>query len=188
MKFATLKELINYIPNCIICGKDMEIYFGGYNNNLSFLTKLTIDGDLIRPADNLIPLDRPRYRAPKYVFAININNNEIVDGEDLLNKASTYNGRIDKKCKTCIMAIHTSFTGPGIKRMKIIPEISGSLEIEYTMSNTKKIRIRDHWNIPGCIDITIGYKDLITKLPIDFSKIKTLKQLNKKISTIITFQ
>jgi len=166
--------------------KDRENY--NYQKSSAISIKLSINDKFIEPENNLISIENSHYKKPKYNFTIDIVNNQIINGEDFLNKITINGGRINKKCKTCKMSVNTYFSSIGVKKMKIIPPINGYVEMEYMMPKFNKVLILGNSNASPLIDIYSNNKVLITNFPLDFSKFNNLKQLNNRIKTIITFQ
>lgn len=188
MKTFTLKELINYIPTCIICGKQLMLSINGNiktskqkwtGKNISIKTKIK-DSVLESTSKN-------------YTLSVNLDNNEIVEGGELINNLMTSWMYVNKQCKTCCLTVNTTYNDGNTKNTTAFPTVKLTSEsLGYTMPGGKEVKIFKHYYDDQTMlgertQITISGK-LLPAIPFYFDKIDNLKHLNKRILTIRTFQ
>jgi hypothetical protein len=191
--FDTLQQLIDYIPNCLICKKPLYITLNGrwslseeekwndsfHTNEISVFVK---EGFLY-----------PKNK--KLNFKIDISNNMIIDNLSFFKKIHTLSFSAHKKCRTCAFCI--SFTTRNenhIAKVTRFPRLLLQYEnIKYYTKNSKYVHIFKEYDTFG------KYADnaiiLINKkkqyFPADYlklDKIKDFSSLKNKLSTILTFQ
>lgn len=189
--FSNLQELIDYVPNCIVCGKVMDIYLKGSIkvppilpfilwtlNNITFQLKMK---------DNLLV-----GRNKKTSIAINPVNNNIIEGEEFINHLASNWITVYKKCRTCRCEVVAKFTGSIIKNLKNFPPLTlAGEEICFTRKNEKPVRIlQNYYEDPSKMGVQtyvmINNKP-VNSFYVDFNKFKNLKHLNERLSTILTF-
>lgn len=184
MKFETLQELIDYVPRCLICNKEMQLditgtipFVTGYDFH-SFKMILNSDGRLSSKNKSL---------------DINPKTNEVFSGLDTLSKMVynlTNHINIYKKCYTCSFLIKCKYDNIKYIKLEKFPTISLiQEELSYTMSKNKAVRYVKYFppNFLGSSYMTINNK-YINNFYIDLSKINNLKHLTRKIKTFLTFQ
>lgn len=209
MNFNCIRELIDYIPQCIVCGKQIPIVIttnSFYNKDFKslsgylYLKTKILDNKLISMNKN-------------YPFIIDIDNNFIIEGAGLVNKIllSSSGTGINKSCKTCNVAIYTMyhpFHFTNEYKYGFFP--SSELKTEffsYTIRKNKKISIEreyyyfktvnrvDSYKIFSSLQINNKYIDspvpgLLSKIisDLDITKVNNFNSLNKKINMFLTFQ
>lgn len=189
-EFNTLQELIDYLPHCIICGKNMilycsgimktgykDIYKGGYNLCLELFKK-----DDFFVAKN-----------SKVNFVINSKDNKIIEGTDIVNQFMTSRMYVTTKCKTCRCYTRSLYNKGCLKYPEFFPKIPlVEEELGFTLSKGKNISIvNSSWG-PKLESVNrhiimINASMLDLNLDLEFSKIKNLSHLIKKINMILTF-
>lgn len=180
--FSNFKELIDYVPNCLICGKQLGVHlFGCYAfHNLRFSLKVK-DGALV---------GKYKDRA----IAINITDNSIILGQDTINQLMTNWVTVYKKCSTCRCTITTQYAvgygGTGIiKKHKNFPSLTlKSEEIHFTRKRNKLVSIaQTYYDAPAISTFILINNKTVNPLYMDFNKFKNLNHLNERLSTILTF-
>lgn len=189
--FKSLQELIDYVPNCIICGKEMEIH---------------VDGQLVpslpakqwygrEPVHLSLQLKEGKLRSKKhkkYTLIIDPTDNHIVDGQDFVNRLMVNWITVYKKCWTCRFRINTGYNKGHIKKQEKFPYLTlSSEEISYFRRHGKSVGIHQTYYDDSALlgirsYITVGGKP-VKSLYVDFNKFKDLDQLNKRLATILTF-
>lgn len=191
--FSNFKELIDYIPNCIICGKQLDLHLNGrieqkslitnkWNtiNHIHFRLKLK-DGYLVG-------------KHKEHSFTINTLDNHIISGKDTVSALLRAHPTVNKKCYTCHFVITTespSITVANymISNYKNFPPLTlKSEEIYFTRKREKPVSINQIYFEDAITQtrIIVGHKP-VRSVYIDFNKIKDLNHLNSKLSTILTF-
>lgn len=192
--FKTLQDLIDYVPNCLICGKHLALLIEGrWGNKFSKTDFRSIKTSLIE--------DRLYSKHKVYNFCIEPKTNEIISGKEYFKVMSDGHVTIYKKCDTCYCVLRFSLADKKNRNWSIFPDLLlDSEEVKYTMRGEKDISIfKNHdsiyWKplnpliIEKRMSISINRKkEYYPNDYIDLSKIKDLSSLNKKISTIIVFQ
>ena len=194
----TIKSLHEYIPQCILCKKEMQIIIDGHfvqsaTSSIEFIHPIISPGNRIH---NIFYLNIKNnlfvFKSKHYQFSID-NDNKIIEGLDIVNNLTINPFYIIKKCKTCNFMSKFKWNGVNMKTIYFFPPLVQDYEcIKYTKNKGKSINIfnyNDKWNAKNRLSnlyIDGKYID-IQDLCIDFSKIKNLKHLNNKISTILTF-
>lgn len=193
--FPTFQEFINYIPNCVICQKQMSISLTGYLQNLSSIKKkwgrnssrvhlkLEIDNGVLKSKDN-----------DNLKLAINLSDYQIIEGKDLINGFVRSTTDIKKCCNTCVFKIlcSDSRTYTPQKDSSFSPLKLQSEELSYTLVGGKRVQLHKRYAYPVddkpiVCDIVYNGKRLSPVL-LDFDKLTDLEQISRKIKTIITFQ
>lgn len=188
MKTFTLKELINYIPTCIICSKQLVLAINGNiksskqrytGKNISVKTK--VKDSILESANK------------NYNLSISLDDGEIIEGVELVNNLMTGWMYVKKQCKTCCLTINTTYNDGNLKNVKIFPPLKlTSEDLSYTMPGGKEVKIYkqyydDQTMLGERTQITINGK-LLPPFPFYFDKIDDLKHLNKRLLTVRTFQ
>lgn len=177
MKFNCIKDYIDRIPNCLICGKPLCFIISGY----SFKTKKIFKTKLIVENDKLI--NNSLYDKK---VTIDIVNNKIIDGKDLIYKLH-YNNFI-KYCKTCSFKINSNFEiDQNIRDIKNV-----FLNYERLIFYDKKMIPVTVYNSYGAYNAAnkiyyIKYNNTKYYLDIDLAKFKDIKKLIKYIKFFIIF-
>lgn len=194
--FETFRETINYIPNCVMCGKDMQITIRGIkragdkpwrSQNLSLLMEIK---------NNLLAI-KVHGRAPAHThvisaLAIDIDSNKILEGEEMINDMTGWI-HVNKTCRTCHFKISFMFNSVETRVKGYFPPVFLHNEIiQYTMSAKRDVKIHKTYGSDMTLSgektfISVNGK-LIKEVPFDFSKFQNLKQITRRIETIATFQ
>lgn len=185
--FNTLQELTDYVPNCIICGKQLELHLNGnvtvINAPRKYLHfRLKIKEELFLGKNK------------NYSFTINPIDNTIINGQATINDIIRNWFYVFKKCYTCQFEIIAKYIGPTpenymVGNFKNLPPLTLDTEsLFYTRKREKSVSIRqvhlDNETIQTSIIIN---NKRINPLYIDFNKFKNLNHLNERLSTILTF-
>jgi len=194
--FKTLQDLLDYVPNCLICGKILQLSIEGHWGNSSIFDKTEFRAIQTSYKENLL------YSKHKiYSFCLDPKNNEIISGKTFFKILSDRYISVYKKCHTCYCILKCSLADKQYKIHNFFSDlILDNEEIRYTMRNKKEISIyKNHGamyyysnpSVAGNNKMSITLNGKRMHYPneyIDFSKIKNLSDLNKKISTIMVFQ
>jgi hypothetical protein len=168
-EFSNLKEFIDYIPNCLICGKQLILSccgtyaeWAGKNNptRIKFLIK----------EDRIISLHK------NIQLEIDIHTNKVLSG-DSSNQIIDNSRWVLKTCKTC----HCQITGRVTSFQKpIFSKIRRNTEaVVFYLCKNKKITVFEN-------DLLIN-TELVQTAPIELSSFKDFKHLKRRIQTILTF-
>lgn len=194
--FPTLNDLHNYVPTCVICSKPMRFALDGIASTAlpakrwggsteSIRLKLDVkDGKLRTIAHE---------KAKKtYSLIIDITTNQIVDGQDIIDRLKPGNVHLRKLCPTCHFKINTSWSNNSSKKKDCFPALTlQSEELHYTLKGGKDVTISKYYR-EGDADkgksahIRLSGKSL-PPIPFDFNKFSDLEHLNKRLDTIILF-
>ena len=184
----SLKEISEYIPNCLICGKQIPIIIDGLLKNkkgLHSFDRVNIRTEI----KNNIVISMNK----NYPLSINLDTAEILEGKELVNILMSRWLYIKKHCKTCHFIITMMYNSGNLKNVNNFPKYElYSEELAYTMPGGKRAYIHKRYFEKDSLLAT--YTQLyIDNKPIlscqfDFSKFENLKQINKRVLTIRTFQ
>lgn len=189
--FSSIKEFIDYIPNCILCKKEMQIAIHAIRKSEK---NWNYDNIHIKTSviDNMIISKNKDYK-----LEINMYDNTIVSGSEFISSIENNTIDVNKSCKTCnfkIKAIHNSKYTSRTKTNKIenFPSlVLAKEELYYTRNGGKNVVIVKYhppsYDASANMWITINNKK-IQSFNLDLSKLKDLDHLNSKLSTLITFQ
>lgn len=172
--FNSLKEFLNFMPSCIICGKVPEIFMTGH----TYVPKYKRWGFWFTQEDDALVS-----KNKNYPVSIDIETNKVLGEKKILDQLT--NNEITKSCKTCHFKIKTMNSSN--LTLSNIP--LDSVEIKYTLPGGKSANIRiTNWTsgAPSTV-IKISGKSLPHNLLLDVHKISNLEQLNRRIQTLITF-
>lgn len=207
--FNTLSEYMDYVPNCVICGKSMELYIDG---RLTSLTKKKPRYNHGR--DHLyvrMQLEHTHLRSKhkQHEIVIDPTTNEVSIGADLINRLKDDRVCAFKRCATCHFKIDAAFQkshGPIVHSSSFysysdkiglswkdnhFPPLSlKEEELHYTLKGGVDIRISKIYNWPttenASAQISLNHRNL-PLMPLDFDKFEGLEHLNKRIATIKLF-
>lgn len=208
--FTTLEMLDNYIPNCFICHKKMQMILEGRLASIS-KDKPRWDSGRETAKLKLTLKDGLYYSSYKShnVICINPVDNKVVEGMDLISRMIVGSIYANKLCHTCHLKIKTEHRNTAtpstlqntanfiknefelINKEKRIPALALSQEeLHYTLRGGVDVKISkyyDHTNLDNCTAlITLNHKHL-PPMPLDFDKFKDLEHLNKRLATIKLF-
>lgn len=204
--FNSLSEYMDYVPNCVICGKYMELYIDGRLSSLSKKKPRYNHGRDHLYVKMQLEYTHLRSKHKQHEIVIDPKTNEVTIGVELINRLKDDRIYAHKRCSTCHFKIEAAFQKPGehqsswlITSDKVglswkdnhFPPLSlKEEELHYTLKGGVDIRISKIYNWPtnenvGAI-ITLNHKNL-PLMPLDFDKFEGLEHLNKRISTIKLF-
>lgn len=170
-KKYSLQEIYEFIPNCIICGKNLNFlltYFDKSNSLNRFHLKIE-DGNLVSIKS-------------KTDLKINIASSSILSDNSLMN--ISHNLHFLKSCSTCNFKI--DFYENSYVTSKMSNFILNQIKFDCFLKGNRTLLFID--NLIGNPFIWLNNKTLSTEnIEINIDKIKNLKQLNKLINMIATF-
>jgi hypothetical protein len=188
--FQTLKQLIDYIPNCILCGKEMPIVIEGYVNGWA-KSGASWQRQFVRAKTEL--RDDILFSKNRNVdLSIDVNNNHILKGQELIDSLIGNKINVNKGCTTCHFKILCASTSTLVKTKGVFPYIDLlSEEIHYTLKGGKDIAITKYYNSQTTLrgehaNIRLNGKFLPPMLW-DFSKFDSIEHMNKRVATIVMF-
>ena len=174
--FQTLNELINYIPNCLLCNKPMNITISGVlapvlslkprwgSGRENITLKMTLKEGVLRS------------KHKNHSVAINPEINFIIDGQDLINRFYQEYMYVIKNCTTCHFKITTQHHKDHAKKENVLSPLTlYTEEIRYTLKGGKNVEIYKYY-FTGIEDrdkianISLDGKYLSQSVPWDFSK------------------
>lgn len=180
--FKSFQELIDYVPNCLICGKQLELHLNGRvtTSKLHFRLKIK-DNQIIGKNKN-------------YLININPADNQIILGQEIVNELLHSYVTVIKKCYTCRCIITTTYNGAALetyaKSYKTFPHLTlYREEMYFTRANNKRVNISQIYYNSGLSNInqiTVDNKP-IKPIYINFNQFKNLDHLNQRLSTMLTF-
>lgn len=188
IEFETIDKFINYIPNCIICGKKLTLYLNLFNE--SFFTRRQGYFHFIEMKhDDEFLISKNKL----FNFSFDSKSNLIIDGINLFNESMKRNNQFLMKCKTCAFYTKAMCRAGAIKKYLYIPKIElYQVNIQYMLPKHKSFLIKNYLSLDSndfnSSYITINEKSIGALPYIDLAKFSNIKQLNKRIKTLITFQ
>jgi|SRR6185436_4365103 len=197
--FTCIKKYINYIPRCLICNKEMQLYIQGTERKTFWRFDCVYIKTCI--SDNLLIS-----KSKKYPLIIDINDNRILTGNEIISAIDIKEYSVvylNKTCSTCKFIIEASYVHPPLNITNSINESSPPLcredgyfptvfldqeELCYTRNRGKNISIkRQHYSQLARTSLTVDGKS-VKCFDLDLSKFNNLNHLNSRISTLLTFQ
>jgi hypothetical protein len=188
--FKTLEELENYIPNCIICGKHLQLFISGRLNAVSPAKPRWGSGQEQIRLPMVLKEGVFRSKHKNHSVSVEYSSNHIIDGQDIVNRLRFVEA--EKNCPTCHFKILAKAKdGQGHKENCLPPLTISHEELHYTMKGGKPIRITKYYGTGDTLrgesaTIRIDNK-FLPPVPWDFDKFKDLAHLNKRIATIKMF-
>ena len=171
-KFNTVKDFLNHIPNCLICGKELTFHISGRSFNDTFRLKFS-------KLKNKLNSSGKKYTP----VSIDLDKNEFISGKELIAKSNSI--LFHKECRTCACYI-SSNSNCNVNSIQL--EYCG---LSWFEKNKKKIELSIDYATSTWCGLKINHKHIFVPLEIfsnfDFSKFKNKKELYKRIKTIITF-
>lgn len=200
IEFRNLQRLMDYIPNCVVCKKEMVLSIEGrlervknnkkpkrWNSGGTWVILRT------RTKNELIHDDLLHFRSTKHLISVEPTRNKIINGLDVAQRLTFFN--VSKMCRTCDFKIHAKAESCG--NSTHLPTLRLETEsLNFTMKGGKKVRmyrayrrIDPYPHEPAEITTQIYVENhLLPPLPLEFSKIKDINHLTRKIKTAIVFQ
>lgn len=203
--FNSLQEFINYIPQCVICGKSMDLFIEGQLSSVSKKKPRYNHG-----RDHLYVKMRSEYTHLRslhksYEISINPVTNEVTQGIDLINRLQDSMIYAHKSCTTCHFKIQAAFwqklpnrsyqtgsdkIGQEWKENFFPPFSLKEEDLHYTLKGGVDIRIQKHYAWPTLENTTASIilnRKSLPPMPLDFNKFEGIEHLNKRIATIKLF-
>jgi hypothetical protein len=184
--FKTPQELLNYIPNCILCGKEMSLLIEGTMSNALAATSQHYMRDerlrvLLERKDNILYSKRN-----KHSITLEIDSGKIIDGKEIFSRMRMDYTNFTKFCNTCDFKILSQITQ--LSKGDYFPILRWRNErLHYTLRGGREVEItRGHYD-PQKSSVRINKKFLPPMPGLEFSKFTNLDQLNQRLSTIIVF-
>lgn len=190
--FKVLQEFIDYIPKCIICGKERKLSIEGYVKPVSPSKPRWSSGSqrvylTLELKDGLL-----RSNHKSHSIAIDPSNNKLVDGEDLINRMMLQTINVKKCCPTCVFKSFGVYQAGHTKKTNCFPPLTlRSEELNYTMPGGKHCMITKYYQFnekpeEAKCNIAIDRVSL-PPIPLDFKHLTELDQINRKIKTVMVF-
>jgi len=182
--FQTLQELLDHVPQCIICGKDMNVHLDGhlrqwYQDGVHFKFEMK---------DGLLCSKKHK----KYSVIIEPKSNLILEGQEVVNNLMVNWITVYKTCWTCKCTVSTRYNSGHRKKTDVFPPLSlTGEELSYTLRRGKSVDISQTYYDDSSLlgvrtNIVVNHR-MVTPRYFDFSKYKNLEQVNNRIATILTF-
>lgn len=185
--FLTLQALLEYIPNCIVCTKPMNLqmsgtlaYQSGSHNRERYSMTLALK-------DNLLV---SKHKSHKLI--INPIDNTVIESVDLAGRIISEYTSVKKMCPTCHFKIETFYSGNKAKKEKTFPALMlQNEELHFIMKGGKDVRVTKYYSgnnndREATARIQLNGKYL-PPMPFDFDKFNSFQALNKRINTIVVF-
>lgn len=184
--FQNLQQLVDYVPNCFICNKQLGV---------SITTNLATTKKKDWPAKHLnIRLEsndgllQSMHKTAK--LTINPVDNTVTEGVDLVKEMIYPSSYVNKNCPTCHLKVQTNMVDPGKGKRDGFPRlILAREELHFTMKGGKGVFVSKYYSTnqeEEVAYIRVNGKHL-PPLPFDFNKFSSLENLVKRINTLIVF-
>lgn len=161
-----IKEALEYIPNCVLCNKEMRLCFSSFYSPVVYLNK----------TDDIV-------QNIKIDLKINVNTNEIISGQKFLN--ANFNSHFLKKnCATCRFTV-TFLATSNIK--STFPEVTKNKEELYFFDNNKQVRIINK-SLHDSSQLYYNKKWLNLPFSFNFETTNNLPAIKKRIKMVKLFQ
>ncbi len=189
--FQTIQELVNYVPNCLICKKEMQVSLSTYlsSNDPKRRVNSRESVSLRFELENCILHSKHK----SYQLKIDTITNVILEGQDLADRFTTESTYIKKKCPTCHLKIETICSNGTIKKEKRFPDLTlRHEELHFTMRGGKDLSVSKYYSTntspegDSQAQIMLNHKYL-PPVPFDFNKFNSFEQLVNRINTIVLF-
>jgi len=191
ISFQTLKEFSEYVPNCIICRKTMDISIDSILGPVPGLHKRWASARESVHLKMSINEGILQSKHKSYKLHINPEDNIIVEGIEFATRFNSESTYVKKTCPTCHFKIHSVCPSRTIKKEKRFPALSLLREeLHFTMRGGKDLHINKGYSINSNNDdlanIQLNRKYL-PPVPLNFNKFTSFEQLINRINTIILF-
>jgi hypothetical protein len=184
--FKTPQEMAEYIPHCLICGKEMNFSMDGTISPLGKAqSRYSHGNEHIRLRMNL--RDGILYaKHKKHDVNIELATGKVIAGQDLFNRFYMPSVKIMKTCGTCDFKLEAL----------VVEQLDGqfpvcslrSERLHYTLKGGKEVVIVKYHNSKS-VSIQVSGKSLPEiQFEFDFAKFKNLAHLNQRLGTILLFQ
>lgn len=190
--FKTLNEVIDYIPNCLICQKGMTLSIDGVlSSQAGHHPRWSRGLESVKLKMGLVDgFLRSNHKNDN--ISICVSDNKIIDGWEIVNRLMPGTTYVRKMCLTCHFKIHTYHIGGAVKKENCFPPLTmHSEELHYTMKGGKDVRVTKYYHADGSLTGEYATIKLDNKflppVPLDFDKFKDLVHLNKRLATIKLF-
>lgn len=189
--FLNLQEAVDYVPTCLICGKNMRMTI-----DTSIVTEIkgktrSVSSQRTYPRIEMQMVDgKLQSKHKQFDICINPITNEITVGAKDTQNFIWESTFFRKTCPTCHCKI--SMNCPRGAKSKEIPFPTltlGREELHFTMKGGKSIRIdKYHRNDDDNKNASIRFDEkYLPPLPFDFGKFNNFEQLINRIQTLILF-
>lgn len=190
--FKVLQEFLDYIPKCIICGKERKLSMEGYVKPISSSKPRWSSGSQ-RVYLTLDLKDGYLHSTHKsHSVQIDPSTNKLLDGEDLINRMMLQTINVKKCCPTCVFKSFGVYQAGHTKKTHHFPPLAlRSDDLNYTMPGGKHVTVAKFYSFNETIEdakchITID-KVALQPIPLDFARLTDLETINRKIKTITVF-
>jgi hypothetical protein len=189
--FQTLNEFRNYIPNCLICEKEMPLVIEGHyvdkikssrsRNYTKF--KFIVKSGILQS------------KHKEHSIKINPESNEMIEGVEIIEQITAHSMYVKRGCPTCDFKIiawnyfGTFFNGIVEKKKGYFPKILLQSEsLNFTIKGGKSISIKREYGVGNSsTSILLDNKYLPNGVPFEFDKIRDFAHLSTRLATIKTF-
>jgi hypothetical protein len=182
--FTDFKSFYDYIPDCLLCHHPLLFYISGWDHNLrSYATyNFKLENNQLRARLNNTNDDS---------IIIDCSSNQIIENEvKIINMSGSPAISVYKKCKKCKFHIYARLINNEI--ILLFEEIEyysnkdpGKLSYFLYLKNVYFKTSTS--NDMDCSYITLKPgKRMKIRMPIDLSEVQSLRQLKKKIDTVLT--
>jgi hypothetical protein len=191
-RFDTIQQFREYVPSCIICGKDMQVSFDCTLENVPQRQQRYSSGKENIHIQFKIREDKLFSDHKSYKMCIDPASNLILDGDDIANRIFSERTFVKKSCTTCHFKIQTECESKIIRKEKRVPHLTLiSEELHFTLRGARDLRIIKDYRYPPNQDEGLAHISLNKRplpfIPVDFNKFTGFEQLLKRIDTIILF-
>lgn len=183
--FETPQDLLNYIPTCVLCGKDMPLLIEG---GISIVSGQRFSSSDERMRITMQSKDGILYsKNKKYPINVDIVSGKLINGADIFSRLRIDYAKYLKSCTTCDFKIEC--VSPKKPEKDLFPVLHLKSErIHYTLRGGKEVEInKSYYNDAGTASIRINKKYLPPMPGLDFHKFKDLDHLNQRLGTLIVF-
>jgi len=194
--FKTPQEFAEYLPNCLICGKELNFSINGTITPLNVVQSRYAHGNehiklRMNLKDGLLQATHKRHNV-----YVELATGKVVEGQDLFDRFYMDSVIVMKTCGTCDFKLET-WTAQNLGKGQF-PIVSLRNErLHYTLKGGKDVEIvkRYHPNVRPEIqkNTSVSIKIANKYIPeilfdFEFSKFKNLAHLNQRLGTILLFQ
>lgn len=208
-QFKTLEDFLNYIPNCVICKKSMQLYLDGRLSSISGKKPRWNSGRSRLRVKLQLEYSNLHSKHKQHKIIINPTNNQVIEGVDLIDRMNDDIIFANKGCPTCDFKIVAAYMrnpdpkatanqwqkfnsdfGQTHEKGYFPPLALREEEVHYTLKGGIDVKIMKNyaWPDPANVlaNIMLNHKYL-PQAPFDFNKFHDMEHLNKRIATIKLF-
>jgi len=195
--FNSLQEFIDYVPNCLICNKELIVSLSSTLHSVEGKHKRWASG---REALNVRFEKKEGLLHSKhksYKISIKLDDNSILEGGEVMSRITSDSTFVRKNCPTCHLKIATVCSGSDLKKGKRFSDLTlRSEELHFTMKGGKDLSVEKQYPAYGnppwdtvdgdTANIRLNHK-FLPPVPFDFNKFNSFEQLIRRIQTIVLF-